>query len=436
MEKKERNVFLFGAGAALSWGGPTTNDLTDVVLSSGFKLPDNKTTITKFIYDHLLSKGYSATDVNFETVINVIEELISYFARFSIYKKMPSLLKCFFELDCDRDFLNFSIKGGLEQHNFQLEIPANVEYAFSNYAQHNETPEQFFLEHLISVIITDINIRIERYANHCKNDSHIDKNSEVSQKFIKWMRNNSRHGILRMYTLNYDRLFKILLEAQDLEIFEGFDCGEFIDYGVHLRTNVTRVLSDFNTHTHYNLHGSAFWEVLALDSEQLPNPEFLLTSNVSLPVNDDFAMTQIEKGRNVMLTNIVTGYQKAQKTLVTPLKQMQSAFDRDCLFADNIFIVGYSLGDEHINESIKTALRHNRNVKITIVDPSFSKNNTDYEAALKIFPYKGGFSLPKTLRPDVHSFLDGTIIAHTVTFERFLEKELNPFMKDGFGNYV
>lgn len=64
---------------------------------------------------------------------------------------------------------------------------------------------------------------------------------------------------------------------------------------------------------------------------------------------------------------------------------MQAAFDKDCCFADEIYVIGYSFGMEHINESIKTALRHNENVKITIVDPNFSTSGLDFQMAIKLF---------------------------------------------------
>jgi len=60
----KRNIFLFGAGAAIDWGAPCTPDLTEKVLESGFNINDNKTRITKFIYDKLKDSGrYSNDDI-------------------------------------------------------------------------------------------------------------------------------------------------------------------------------------------------------------------------------------------------------------------------------------------------------------------------------------------------------------------------------------
>lgn len=236
------------------------------------------------------------------------------------------------------------------------------------------------------------------------------------------MQSLAKDSALRMYTLNYDRIFKVLLEHNNISVFEGFDVGEFVDYYVPARANVCKILTDFDSHVHYNLHGSAFWRIEALDKELLPNPEVFLTAGASFPINYEHASVQVERGRTIMPTNIVTGYQKAQKTLLTPFKQMLSAFDRDCCFAREIYIVGYSLGDEHINESIKTALRHNPNVKIVIIDPFFLKNNLDFKMAIKLFPYRDGDMQPKTIIPDkLHSFFQGACMVHTVDFKTFLE---------------
>jgi len=430
--EKSRYVFLFGAGATLQWGSPLTPELTTMILESGFKITGNKKTITQFIYDTLLANGFESTNVNFETIINVIEELIVYYGQFNYgeyqdEKKLPSLMRCFFKPSFEKKLLNFSIKGGVAKHNYKLQIPANIDYEYAHSSQQNEPPEQFFLQHLLEVLLTNISARIADYAYHTAGHSAIIQGNEISMLFTNWMNKLSARNILRIYTLNYERIFKILMEKSGISVFEGFDCGECVDYLARLRANVKRILSDTECNTHYNLHGSAFWEVLDLDKDQLPNPEIVLTAGPVLPMNNSPATFQVEKGKSLMVTNIVTGYQKAQKAMLTPFKQMQAAFDKDCTFADHIYIVGYSLGDEHINESIKTAIRHNPCVKITIVDPFFIKNNMDMVIGLKYNGYKttGNFS-PKNIDANVYGYLDGTITVYTLTFEEFLKLETDP----------
>ena len=38
MNNKKREVFLFGAGAAIDWGGPKTDEITKLIRESGFPL--------------------------------------------------------------------------------------------------------------------------------------------------------------------------------------------------------------------------------------------------------------------------------------------------------------------------------------------------------------------------------------------------------------
>ena len=89
---KPSKVFLFGAGAVLPWGAPKTSDLTKLVLKSGFKIKGSDITITQFIYNTLKERKYAPEDINFETIINVIEEFISYYSYSNSRKKAPSIL--------------------------------------------------------------------------------------------------------------------------------------------------------------------------------------------------------------------------------------------------------------------------------------------------------------------------------------------------------
>lgn len=429
---KERCVFLFGAGATLPWGSPLTSELTELILDSGFKIKGNKKTITRFIYESLVANGFKPSDINFETIINVIEELIVFYGYFNHGEhyennELPSLLSCFFKSGFEKKLLNYTIKGGEIKHGYQLQIPANVDYDFGHYALHGEPPAQFFFQHLLTLLLSEISSRISKYAYHSSSYSKIDHESEISKLFVKWMELLNNRNVLRIYTLNYERLFKILLDKVGIHVFEGFDSGEIVDYSSRLRANVKRILSDFDSNIHYNLHGSAFWEVLDLDREQLPNPEIILTGRPHLPVNNSPATIQVEKGKTMMVTNIVTGYQKAQKGRITPFKQMQAAFDRDSCFASHIYIIGYSMGDEHINESIKSAIRHNPEVKIIIVDPFFLKNQKDLEIALRYFPYSQMYHFaPKNVSENMFSYLDGNIVVYTLSFEDFIKEQVDP----------
>jgi len=430
--KHSRNVLLFGSGAVIDWKAPSTPDLTKLVRESGFKITGNEITITDFIYEQLRASNYTETSINFETIINVIEELIVYYSYFDAREKLPSLTHTIFSSKFEEELLNFSIIGGEAKHGFNLEIPKGTPYENSIGAFNNETPNQFFFQLLVSEILSEIVESIEKYAYHSTNSSKVitDDNFEINQLFSKWINqiNQTGNDIFRMYSLNYDRIFKIILEEYDehITIFEGFSCNNKSENDSKLTPNIRKILEDVNCNVHYNLHGSIFWKVEARDGNQLPNPTFYLTDEPFFPRHSfEQATYQSEKGKTIMLTNIITGYQKTQRGIFSPFKQMQASFDKDCCFADNIYIVGYSFNDEHINASIKTAIQYNKDVKITIIEPSFTKYNNDLDIAKRIFSCEGNMSnINPQHKEKIRTFFDGKFTVHEKTFKEYLKSQL------------
>jgi hypothetical protein len=433
---KKRTVLLLGAGAAYDWGGSKTDALTALIRKSGFYCNDNKTTITEFIFQSLVKSGYNEKEINFETIINVIEELIIYYSSFDKNKKTPSLQKVFFESNYEEILLNFSIEGGLEKHGFKLEIPKGKPYVWEHLGAINgETPAQYFFQQLLAILLTNINSTISKYAYHTDRHTNIltDTNAEINTLFFSWLKSlNPDENVLRFYSLNYDRNFKILaLKSGINEIFEGFECGETIALNIQIPANIPRILADFDCHCHYNLHGSAFWKIEPRDEIQFTNAEIFLQGAPKFQINlDEQPYVQIEKGENILISNIITGYQKAQKGFITPFKQMQTAFDRDCICTDDLYIIGYSFSDEHINMSIKTALKYNSNIRIYIVDPSYDERNgkKGYDLLvnqfLKVFThyFKNRGELNK-ISDKCCQYFNGKITVYTVGMKEFLEMQ-------------
>src|SRR5690606_37155529 len=65
---------------------------------------------------------------------------------------------------------------------------------------------------------------------------------------------------------------------------------------------------------------------------------------------------------------------------IGPFKQMASAFDIDCHTADEIIIVGYSFGDDHINDAVRQGKKAIPSVKITVITPAKDgKDKTDWQ---------------------------------------------------------
>ncbi len=419
MEKK-REIFLFGAGAVIDWNAPTTSKITSIIRETGFPLKNSNIKITEFIYQRLIKCGYKVSEINFETIINVIEELIVYYSEFNRKNKTPSLLKAFLTENNLSEILNYSINGGIRKHGYQLQIPYGVDYDFSSRAYYDENPNQFFLQHLVSLLLSQISSLVSDYAWNTEGYSVIDKESENSLNFRNWFRNINLDSITRLYTLNYDNLFKSLIEEDNHDCFDGFLKRKESEY--YSRADVLRILTDNTSTIHYNLHGSAYWNILSTDKNNLPNPEIVLGESIRMQMSDMTATLQMEKGKTLQVSNIITGYQKTQKSAITPFRQFQSAFDKDCYSADKITIVGYSFNDEHINESLKTALRYNNNLKVEITDPSFLENETDYNFALNIFPFvKSNEMRPKKVSENKLSYFNNKFEVFTMRFSDYLK---------------
>ena len=57
-----------------------------------------------------------------------------------------------------------------------------------------------------------------------------------------------------------------------------------------------------------------------------------------------------------LISNIVAGHHKLQRTNLQPLNAFSYAFQRDCMEADNLFVIGYSFSDIHINRIIRNGI--------------------------------------------------------------------------------
>lgn len=426
MKENRRSVVLFGAGAAIDWGGPPTSYLTELTRTSGSSfLTKDAEQVTKFIYNSLLNSGHKADETNFETIINAIEELIVHYAYFNAKEKTPSISKVLFNSFGD-DFWNFSIAGGEEKHGYRLQIPKGQEYDYAEHSHNNESPHQFYFQHLLSLILININARVSEYSFRKPEEIVSGPYQELNQKFITWYSALNEDSVVRMYTLNYDRNFKFLAEHSGTAVFEGFSQPikteeRYLDGQLEL----DKILNDFESPIHYSLHGSSYWKVHPRDEyTQLNNIRVSLRPHISL--SNESPTLQIDRGKNVQISNIITGYHKTQKSFVAPFRQMQSAFDRDCMSADNLIVIGYSFGDFHVNSSIVNALKHNKKIKVHFIDPAYVEENDKkglVQRLIYIFPDVLRFErTPPIYSSDKDSctYFKGKLKVTTLGFEDYL----------------
>ncbi|MEJ1240585.1 hypothetical protein WBG78_20745 [Chryseolinea sp. T2] len=371
-----KTVVLFGAGAALEWGGPTTSYLTAMTRKVGtlFTGLDGQTA-TELIYQTLLKSGHSAEDINFETLVNAIDELISHYAYFDGKRKTSSISRTLLHSNFGDDFWDFDIYGGEETHGYRLNIPKGTTYDYAEYSINNESPHQFYFQHLLSLMLININARVSKYSYTKSAETAHGDFTTINSAFGDWYRQMSNDSIVRMYTLNYDRNFKLIAAHLGYDIFEGFSEPSKVGSIYHDgRLELDKILNREDIAVHYNLHGSSFWNVHPRDQRtQLNNMWVSLNPYISLSSISSSPVLQINRGQSVQVSNIITGYHKTQKSFATPFRQMQAAFDRDCMLGDRIVVIGYSFGDFHINSSIVNALKYNKKVKLEFVDPAYSE---------------------------------------------------------------
>lgn len=421
---KDKTVYLFGAGAVIPWKGPTTSSLTELIRNTGFFCKSSNKRVTQKIYELLLNY-YPDSEINFETILNVIEELLIFHSS-NNYKDTNSFLFPFVK---SRPFLdeifNYEIVGEWK-HGGKLIIPNQESEINKGGAVQNQSHKQFFLQLLYSNILSKISARISNYSYHTSGNTKIDTsdNEEINNHFYHWIKEEAKsESIVRLFTLNYDRLFSIVLKSNGFPIFEGADCGSELAPDDILPFDIVRITSDFESNIHYNLHGSSFWDFQVRNYFQLPSVQFFLTGVPKLACNKwEQPLMQMEKGKIINPSNIITGYQKTQKSSISPFRQMQSAFDRDCIEANKIVIVGYSFGDAHLNETIRMVLIHNSDAEIQIIDPNFRKNRLDEKLGIELFSNSSRPLLPSNISENSFSFLDGKIVVYEEYFDQFLKR--------------
>lgn len=426
-----RVVILFGAGAAIAWKGSKTFELTELVRQSGFFAKNGEKRITDLIFDILTDPkegNYRVDDVNFETIINVLEELLVYYSNQGMDHPKRSLHFNFFEQRYEDEILNFSIEESVGSTYF-LNIPGKQK-EFWPFSRNGENPNQFFLQELLLHLYTEIVTKISDYSlsvNHFYDDLE-NQESNLDKMFCEWIGKYLESSITRIYSLNYETNFKVILENHfpETKIFDGF--YELNGHNLLSPTapDPRRIMTDFSSSCHYNLHGSIFWDIASENSNGFRIPNLRKVPYASLPVNYDHPVIQNEKGKSILATGIITGYQKLQKGAITPFRQMKFAFDRDAITAGKLVIVGYSFGDEHINAAIGEAIISNPNLKLIIIDPNFMEN--DLDIIIKTFGHYGNESIlpPKTLENKrLHVFNKGQLVVHSTYFDNFLNDALD-----------
>lgn len=368
---KNRSVFLFGAGSSVPWDGPTTTELTNTIRNLGFKNSKGNF-ITDEVYNWLTTELKIKNEfVNFETILNVIEDFI-HFWNFDEGYGSNGLISFISKNDKRWDlFLGFETEN--ETDGKVDLIPFNHdEFTRERLRRVNsKQKESKFFEILYIRILSVIAGRISKYSYITKTLDKIGS-SELMEKSARYFQNKYKSDFLRVYTLNYDRIPHAIFNFAKIPAFQGFHTNELIPNDYQAKLDSKGIHTRFEENCIYNLHGSICWEVENYNGDL----DFFLTCGPILPDvsssnlgNNSSEVYEIEKNRKVVISSIVSGYQKTLRTSLSPFRQMMASFDRDCLTCDEFIIAGYSFGDLHINDIIINSLKQNPQLKISIIEP-------------------------------------------------------------------
>lgn len=319
---KKRAVVLFGAGASVEYGVPSTAKLTEAIqrkitaddwmkLSGGDKA---FSTIKAGLSDYLQKPGI----VNFEHIYHCVHELIYSFA--------PSL-------------------GAFDEFR-----PLLLPFVTNNTGL-DERALRSLAQKLVEVIFAEIS------ASCSSSPITLDPLAH----FIETLR---AQYITRIYTTNYD---DFPLQAVS-NLYTGFDANsrpgpkpfeiddfwrkENVDSIFHLHGSV-HMGFPFPSH-----HNGEIGDLCWFDdrAEALKYASYSGSDNRRMD------------GSGVLRSAVITGLDKLSRLQQRPLSHFYSAMARDMMSADIIFVIGSGLGDLHLNTWLKESRRRSTTAPLLFID--------------------------------------------------------------------
>lgn len=343
---KSKVIILNGAGAAIPWGAPSTNQITNKICQDNLFKSRTGQPLGDWIYQKLKQfYHFDPESVNFETILNAVDWLCSYYSAElrQGHSKFKTQIPAFFS---GREELNEIIDYNriypFDKNRWKCENPRLKFYAFWD-------DHDYFFE---AVYRYFINLIIEEVAGYDKNCLDI-KYETLNKSFNNFLSSCSDKSVIRAYTLNYDR---IINKLSDVTFFEGFELNNENE----LKFNREKVLTDFQTNSIYSLHGNIYY------NQDWPR-NVKIADNPIYNYGDNSSDDNDQESRKLINSNIITGLNKSSRILQNPYSQFYYTFYNDCMKAEIIFIVGYSFTDIHINKAIIEGSIINKNQKIIVV---------------------------------------------------------------------
>lgn len=309
----KRSVYLFGAGAMIEFGGPKTDELTEECIRI----------IKDCNWEWLirsLNRKYGKKEYNFETIIAAIEYLLDW-------------------------SIAYSREGHISVDNTNI---ISTLFKTRHFKTKHSIPDPKDIWDIYKELINSIISRISKYDSKDKCNS----NQNVLREYFG---NKIREARIKVYSLNYDRLLPQIVRRKccDGTIEEANMDYSFFGY------NLSKFIK--SRWSYFNLHGSIYLK-------QYSNYLYQV-AQYNYPQHLEYAhsLNGGSPNENKLFSPIITGYSKSQRILSEPFNFGIGAFMVDCNKCNELYIVGYSFSDPHINSIIQNYINFDK-VDVCIID--------------------------------------------------------------------
>jgi len=296
---------------------------------------------------------------------------------------LKSITERFFERldETHRDFIKRHMKGGYSQLDFEEAI-ASIEQVYDSLQDYNNFLEEDNGQKFLTAYGLN-NKEFESHINAIQNVIHQYTSSILDliinnvrkkdierklQPFVDWLVESiNTSNEIDLFTLNFDLLLEtILLTYYNKEQFADFHYkgkkwgaieGDFQYYFDPIRSKVIHPINYKNNVRLHHLHGS-----LSSFKDLQTGRLFKITTE-SLRDNNVYDKI-FEYG---IIPSIVTGGGKSLKVQQNPFQFYYNEFKKKMMLegelCEELYIIGYSFRDDHINKAIKERLELSRSTK-------------------------------------------------------------------------
>jgi hypothetical protein len=198
---------------------------------------------------------------------------------------------------------------------------------------------------------------IKLVAVQSNKEINLSSSSRLHKDFARWVRYAARKHAIEVFTTNYDYLFELGFESQNLPYFDGF-VGGYKPFFDPVSVENDKLLPQWTRL--WKLHGSLGW---GYDMEER---RIIRIREIS----DD----------GIVIYPSMLKYDDSRKQPYSSYIERLSSF----LKKDDgvLFICGYSFGDEHINDTIMNALAQSKST--TIIALVFDENLNEKSIPINI----------------------------------------------------